>query len=139
MVFKAKYIPCIVRRLRVCPTGQYMRTIYGGIVVQWLQTFFALVRLMLPNPPKKPFVCLWDIPTTENAMPEQFPLYLNTQPNIVTESYEYPITARSQERRNIHIRNARSTIVAPLHIVCWVFHLREHIIFVFALCIISEN
>lgn len=67
-------------------TGQYMRTIYGGIVVQWLQTFFASVRLMLPNPTEKAFICRHDICTPpRNTMPEQFPLYLNPQTNIHTE------------------------------------------------------
>ena len=63
-------------------TGQYMRTINGGILWSRLESFLASVRLMLPNPPEKPFVCLWNIPTTKNAMPEQFPLDFDTQPNI---------------------------------------------------------
>ena len=60
----------------------------------------------------------------------------------LTENYEYPITARNHVQHNIHIRNARSTILAPLHIVCIVrrvCHFREHIIFIFVVCIIYIN
>ena len=60
----------------------------------------------------------------------------------LTENYEYPITVRNHVQRNIHIRNARSTILAPLHIVCIVrrvCHFREHIIFIFVVCIIYIN
>lgn len=40
------------------------------------------MRFVFPNPPEKPLVCNGNVATPKQAMPEQFPLYFNSQPYI---------------------------------------------------------